>query len=96
MPPVATQLTVDQHLQESQVLLQKVDLFLLVYVVISIKARQILLLLGTSRQTQILQLYLINSDRKQQKEITSKHGLVCSVVSSKYSNLGVNIHIWRG
>lgn len=79
MPPVATQLTVDQHLQESQVLLQKVDLFLLVYVVISIKARQILLLLGTSRQTQILQLYLINSDRKQQKEITSKHGLVCSV-----------------
>lgn len=79
MPPVATQLTVDQHLQESQVLLQKVDLFLLVYVVISIKARQILLLLGTLRQTQILQLYLINSDRKQQKEITSKHGLVCSV-----------------
>lgn len=79
MPPVATQLTVDQHLQESQVLLQKVDLILLVYVVISIKARQILLLLGTSRQTQILQLYLINSDRKQQKEITSKHGLVCSV-----------------
>lgn len=79
MPPVATQLTVDQHLQESQVLLQKVDLILLVYVVISIKARQILLLLGTLRQTQILQLYLINSDRKQQKEITSKHGLVCSV-----------------